>query len=383
MADTLLPSFVAYFQPLPDPRRQTQNTKHLLVDVLLITLCGVIAGCNSVVQIGEYARRKEAWLKTFLRLPGGVPSHDTIARVLALLDPGAFEACFVRWVQDLHVATDGEIVAIDGKTLRRSFDRASGQAALHLVSAWAKANGLVLGQVAVDAKSNEITAIPELLRRLELAGAIVTIDALGCQKEIAAQIRAGDADYVLALKENQPTLYADVERVFVEGLEDDFAGLEHRACRTVERGHGRTEERYYHVVGVPPEVAQRHPEWKDLETLGMVYSERQVHGGAASSEVRFYVSSLKPRVKQFAAAVRSHWGVENSCHWVLDVTFREDESRMRSGHAAQNMGALRRLALSLLRREPTHLSLAAKRLAAGWDDNLMMQVLTAGKTSSA
>jgi predicted transposase YbfD/YdcC len=380
MTDTPMPAFVAYFQPLPDPRRQNRNTKHLLVDVLLITLCGVLAGCNSVVQIGEYARRKEAWLRTFLRLPGGVPSHDTIARVLALLAPAAFEACFVRWVQDLQAATDGHIVAIDGKTLRGSFDRASGQAALHLVSAWATANGLTLGQVAVDAKSNEITAIPELVRRLELTGAIVTIDAMGCQKEIAAQIRAREADYVLALKENHPTLYADVQQVFLDGLEDDFAGQEHRRWRTVERGHGRTEERTYHVVAAPPELLARHPDGPGLRTLGMVFSERQVHGGAASAEVRYYLSSLPPRVKRFAAAARGHWGIENGCHWVLDVAFREDDSRLHAGHAAQNLGALRRLALNLLRSEPTPLSLVAKRLAVGWDDDFMMQVLTAGGT---
>jgi predicted transposase YbfD/YdcC len=271
----------------------------------------------------------------------------------------------------------GKLVAIDGKALRHSFDTAKGKSAIHLVSAWASANHLLLGQVAVSDKSNEITAIPELLRLLDLQGALVTIDAMGCQRQIAAEVVAAGGDYVLAVKENQPTLYADVERVFLDGLEDDFAGREHRHHHTTDQAHGRTEQRYYHLVAVPAELAARHAGFAGLRTLGMVYSERQVGDGPAVGETRFYISSLPLRVKAFAKAVRGHWSIENNLHWVLDVAFREDASRVRKDHAPENLGLVRRIALSLLKRAPTpkRVGIACKRKQAGWNDAFLAQAL--------
>jgi predicted transposase YbfD/YdcC len=304
-----------------------------------------------------------------------------LGRVFALLDPTAFRDGFLTWVGALVEATAGRLIAIDGKTLRHSFDTAAGKGALHLVSAWATANCLVLGQQAVDSKSNEITAIPELLRVLDVTGAVVTIDALGCQKEIAVQIRAGGGDYVLALKENQPTLYDEVQQLFLDGLEDDFAGLDYRYRETHQTGHGRTEARYYHVLAVPEELARRYPDWEGLRSLGMVLSERQEGGAEATCETRFFIRSLRPKVRQFAAAVRGHWGIENSLHWVLDVSFREDDSRLRKDHGPENLALIRRLVASLLQNEGTAKGgIACKRKQAGWDDDYLLQVLGANLT---
>jgi predicted transposase YbfD/YdcC len=275
-------------------------------------------------------------------------------------------------------ATAGRVIAVDGKALRHSFDTADGKGPLHLVSAWATANRLLLGQQAVDSKSNEITAIPELLKILELAGAIVTIDALGCQKGIAAQILAAGADYVLAVKDNQPTLHDDVRQVFREGLENDFANCEHYYYRTVDEDHGRIETRHYHVVPVPEQLAERHPEWQGLRSLGMVFSERQVGCQEPSFETRFFINSLPPRVRTFARAVRSHWGIENVLHWVLDISFREDESRLRKDHGPENLGLIRRLAASLLHQETSaKVGTACKRKQAGWDNEYLLKVLSA------
>jgi len=311
-------------------------------------------------------------------LPNGIPSHDTIGRVFAVLDPAAFQRCFLSWVGAVAEASDGRIVAIDGKTLRRSFDTAAGRGALHLVSAWATENQLLLGQQAVDAKSNEITAIPELLRILDVTGAIVTIDAMGCQKEIATQIHQAGGAYVLALKENHEKLYHEVAQLFVDGLEDDFVGIEHRYHHTRDSNHGRTEDRHYHVVAVPDGLRAKHPGWEGLRSLGMVFSERQVGTAEATCETRFYLSSLPPKVKQFARAVRGHWGIENGLHWILDVSFREDDSRLRKDHGPENFALVRRLAASLLKNETTATSgVASKRKEAGWDNGYLLQVLAA------
>ena len=370
-------SLLAHFTELPDPRIE-RSRLHDLLDIIALTICAVLAGADNWAEVERYGRRKYDWLKTFLALPNGIPSHDTIGRVFALLDPTAFQSCFLGWVGTVAEASDGRIVAIDGKTLRRSFDTAAGQGALHLVSAWATENQLLLGQQAVDTKSNEITAIPELLRILDLTGALVTIDALGCQKDIAAQIHQAGGDYVLALKENHETLYNEVEQLFLEGLENEFAGLAHRYHHTRDIDHGRTEDRHYHIVGVPEELVARHPGWEGWRSVGMVFSERQVGAAEATGETRFYLSSLPPKVKQFGRAVRGHWGIENGLHWVLDVSFREDDSRLRKDHGPENFALLRRLAASLLKNESTANSgVASKRKEAGWDNNYLLQVLAA------
>lgn len=364
------------FADLHDPRRE-HNRLHKLWDIIALTICGVIAGADSFVDVASYGEEKQEFLETFLELPNGVPSHDTIGRVFSLLDPTAFQSCFLTWVGALVEATDGRVIAVDGKTLRHSFDNAKGKGALHLVSAWASENRLLLGQRAVDEKSNEITAIPELLKVLDLTGAIVTIDAMGCQKEIATVIDARGGDYVLALKENHEQLHGEVAQLFCEGLDDDFANQEHYYHRTSEKGHGRKETRHYHIVPAPPELLQRHPGWAGLRTLGMVFSERQVGKAEPSCETRFFLSSLRPKVRTLARAVRSHWGIENSLHWVLDVSFREDESRLRKDHGPENLALLRRMTASLLQKEATKVGVACKRKKAGWSNDYLVHVLSA------
>jgi predicted transposase YbfD/YdcC len=363
------------FADLPDPRRE-HGRLHNLWDLIALTICAVVAGADSWVEVAQYGHDKRPWLQTFLELPHGIPSHDTLGRVFARLDPAAFRQGFLHWVGALVEATDGRLVAVDGKTLRHSFDTAAGQGALHLISAWASENHLLLGQPAVDPASNEITAIPELLKILDLAGAIVTIDAIGCQKEIAAQIHAAGGDYVLALKENQETLYDDVRQVFLDGLEEDFAGIEHHSYRTADDGHGRVETRHYHVVPVPEGLAQRHAGWAGLRTLGMVFSERQVGTAEATCETRFFISRLPAKVKTLGRAVRGHWGIENALHGVLDVSFREDDSRLRKDHGPENLALVRRLAASLLQRERSAPGgVASKRKHAGWNNDYLLQVL--------
>jgi predicted transposase YbfD/YdcC len=373
------PSVCRFFADLPDPRRETKNKLHLLIDILVIALCATIAGCESAVEMAEYGRQKEAWFRRLLRLPNGIPAHDTFSRVFAALHPGKFHACFVQWVQALHEATAGQVVAIDGKTLRRSFDRGDGLKPLHVVSAWAAENHLVLGEVAVDSKSNEITAIPKLLELLELTGAIVTVDAMGCQKEIAEQIREAGADYVLAVKDNQPHLHEDLSRHFEHVLEEAETLPRSQYYHTQETNRGRREERFYYATPVPDDL--RNPEaWRDLASVGWVVSLTE-RDGKETCEVRGYLSSLRPHAKRLAKAVRQHWGIENSQHWVLDVVFNEDQCRARAGHEPENLAILRRLALNLLNREATPMpSLRVKGRAAGWNDGLMLQILTAGTT---
>jgi predicted transposase YbfD/YdcC len=365
------------FAEVPDPRREHLRL-HRLWDIIAITICAVVANADSWVEVARYGVRKLPWLRTFLELPNGIPSHDTFNRVFALLAPAALQEGFRHWMEALVEATAGRLVAIDGKALRHSFDTADGKGPLHLVSAWATANRLMLGQYAVDGKSNEITAIPELVKMLDLSGAIVTIDAMGCQKAIAAELDDAGADYVLALKANQETLYADVQQLFLDGLEDDFAGTEHHEYQTVDEGHGRVETRTYHVVPVPEELAQRHADWQGLRSFGMVFSECRVGQEEATCETRFFINSLRPRVKTFARAVRGHWGIENSLHWVLDISFREDECRLRKDHGPENLALLRRLAASLLHNEGTSKGgVACKRKEAGWDNDYLLEVLGA------
>jgi predicted transposase YbfD/YdcC len=349
---------VAAVAAVPDPRRQCKNLRHRLLDVLVIGFCGVLCGCDDFVEIEEFGRAKEPFFRRFLELPHGIPSHDTFRRVFQAVCPQALQGCLISWFQGLRqtaAPAADEVVAIDGKTLRRTFDRAPGLGALHLVSAWATANGLTLGQVAVDAKSNEITAIPRLIELLDLKDCIVTIDTAGCQKDIAAAIVAQDADYVLALKDNQPTLAAQVATYFLEQAEAGNSGV--RCHRQVEAGHGRTETRETFVARAPAEVRATGA-WAGLATVVMVLRHCIDHAtGKASDEVRYYLSSLPARARRLADAVRRHWGIENGLHWVLDVAFNEDRLRVRDRNAIENIALCNRLAVSLLRQDGTVLLL--------------------------
>jgi len=377
-------SIQEHFRDLKDPR--IERTKlHALLDIVTIALCAVIAGAETWSGIAEFGRAKRAWLKTFLALPNGIPSADTFRRVLSRLNPHEFQRCCVEWLRTLAEASVGEapeikLVHIDGKTARRSFDRAKGGSPLHLVSAWASQQRLFLGQEAVEAESNEITAIPRLLELLELAGAIVTIDAIGCQQEIARQIREAGADYVLALKGNQHSLHERVRDYFDRIEAHEAQGVKFRCHSTFEEGHGRTERRIYLTA---PAAASIDPErrWQGLRSVGMVISER-TQGGATSIERRYYLSSLPSRPRRFAQAVRRHWSVENALHWSLDVSFREDDSRIREGRGQENFALLRRIALSVLKRDTrTRPGIAIKRQRAGWDNDYLLQLLL-GHTSN-
>ena len=367
-----------HFAALPDPRIDRAK-RHELLDLLTVALCAVICGADSWVEVELFGNSKLAWFRTFLSLPNGIPSHDTFGRVFARLDPARFEACFLAWIQGIARRTVGEVIAIDGKTLRRSHDRSAGKAALDLVSAWATTNRLVLGQLAVSAGSNEITAIPELLQVLALDGCIVSIDAIGCQTAIAQTIVERGADYVLSLKANQPTLHDAVETYFAEVPRDGVRPATQELLRTVDGEHGRIEIRRYWVASDPALLAYLNPVgvWPKLTSVGMVERERRVVGGKTSRERSYYLTSLPAQVKPFARAVRGRWGIENQLHWVLDIAFREDECRVRAGHAAENFAVLRHIALTLLRQETTaRCGTKAKRLKAGWDHPYLLKVLT-------
>lgn len=364
--------FTPFFVNITDPRLDRMK-RHSLLDILILAVCATVGGANGWADIERFAKAKREFFEDFLDLPNGIPSHDTFGRVFSLLDPAALLESVQAWLGALCTRAAGEIVAIDGKTLRRSLDTAAGQNPLHLVSAWATEARLVLGQVAVDAKSNEITAIPVLLKLLDLEGSIVTIDAMGCQKEIAAAIRAQKADYVLALKDNQPTAHQLVHETFIAHADADYADPSVRRLKTVERSHGRKETREYVVAAAPKELQGQ---WKDLRSIGVVFRTREI-GDEVTEEVVYYLSSLPPKVKLFAQAVRGHWGIENRLHWSLDVTFAEDQSRVRKGHGPANLGMIRRLALSILQKDTSRKdSLRGKRLAAGWDEEFLLQVIT-------
>jgi predicted transposase YbfD/YdcC len=366
--------FAPFFENLSDPRME-RTKRHSLLDIIILAVCATLGNADGWADIERFGKAKIDFFRTFLELPNGIPSHDTFGRVFGLLDPAPLMACIQQWLDALGAAVAGEIVAIDGKTLRGSFDTAAGKNPLHLVSAWACEARLTLGQVAVDAKSNEITAIPLLLELLDIKDCIVTIDAMGCQKEIAAAIRGREADYVLAVKDNQPSLHDAVHEAFMAHAEDDFTDPTLKRITTVERGHGRDERREYFIAEAPAALV-RSKEWVGVQSIGMV-SRIRVVNGVEQDEIVYYISSLAPKVKRFAKAVRGHWGIENRLHWSLDVTFAEDASRVRKDHSPLNLSMLRRLALSILRKDTSLKdSLRGKRLRAGWDDEVLLKILT-------
>jgi predicted transposase YbfD/YdcC len=368
-------SITHHFANLTDPRLR-RCRRHQLLDIIAITICGVICGCKSWEEIAVYGRNKADWLQTFLELPNGIPSKDTFRRMFARIKPAAFQACFRSWMQALATTLGVRQIAIDGKTLRRSHDRGAGKAALHLVSAWATANHLTLGQVAVSDKSNEITAIPQLLELLDLAGAVVTIDAMGCQKEIARQIREGGGHYVLAVKNNQERLMEDVQACFAAALEKSVGASDYSYHETVERSHGRIESRQYFTIEKPSGIRDQDL-WKDLRTISMVVSERQVVGGEATSEIRYYIGSKLGKAKEYGRYIRGHWGIENSLHWVLDMVFDEDRSRLRKDHGQENLALLRRLAVSVLKNAKScQGSIRSKQLQAMLDDKVLEDMLS-------
>ena len=373
---------IEHFEAITDPR-VNRTKEHALIDVLVIAVCTMLCGGETFNDMEDFGKAKEDWFRTFLTLPNGIPSHDTFNRVFAALDPKEFLECFLRWTQSLRRAVPQEIVALDGKALRRAMNQ--NQSVKYVVSAWAESNNLVLGQLKVSDKSNEITAVPELLRVLELSGCIVTLDAMGCQKKIAREIIEADADYVLALKGNQETVHEEVksflDATIVEaqavrpvGAKAPKAAATLAHVQTVEKDHGRLETRdYYQSDGLTwfADLAK----WEGLKSVGMVESQREING-VKTVERRYYLSSLPLNVELFARAVRSHWGVENKLHWVMDVCFHEDQSRARTGHAAENLATLRRLALNLLKTETTKKrGIKGKQLNASWDHSYLLRLL--------
>lgn len=386
MAKTLqvcLDEVVGYFDELEDPR-STINQKHPLVSVVVIAMMAVLAGAGGPTAIAKWAALKAEFLLKVLKLPHGIPRKDVFRRVLSLLQPDAFQRCFASWLQSLREqaaaasGVDRPILAVDGKTARRSHDRQHGLGALHSVSVWASEYGLSLGQVACAEKSNEITAIPELLRLVDIQGTIITIDAMGTQKAIAAQIVASGADYVLALKGNQETLHQQIIDYLEEHGQNDFADVQARRHHTCEKGHGREEIRRYIQMPVPKELRGLEA-WKGLKSIGMA-TLLCTRNGQETLETRYYISSLEVSVKLFAHAIRSHWAIENSCHWSLDMTYREDESRLRQPHLRENFAWLNRFTLSLLKQHPGKDSVAMKRCSCGWSDDFLLEVVT-GTTS--
>jgi predicted transposase YbfD/YdcC len=370
------PTIKEHFSALKDPR-DPDKREHKLLYIIVITICAVICGADGFTEIEDYGKAKREWLEGFLELPNGIPSHDTFGRVFSLINPGSFQECFQSWINTVASITAGEVIAVDGKTLRRSHDRTSNKAAIHMVSAWANKNRLTIGQIKTEEKSNEITAIPELLRILEIEGCIVTIDAMGCQKKIASTIIGKGADYVFALKDNQKNLYEDVKLYFEEAIQTDIEDYDIETRETIEKGHGRIETRYCYTCSEINWLEEKR-KWPGLQTIVRIDSKRKIDE-KTKPETRYYITSLETTPQKILEIIRDHWGIENSHHWVLDVAFREDDSRIRKGYAAENFSAVRTIAANLLRQEATSKrGIKGKRLKAGWDNDYLQKVLNSG-----
>lgn len=364
-----------YFGTLRDPRA-SHSIEHKLIDILVITICGTLCGADDWEAIAEYGRTKQDWLQTFLELPNGIPSSDTFNRLFARLKPEELQKCFIGWMQAVHQATAGELVNIDGKTLRGAKEARNSRSLIHMVSVWSASQHLVLGQKKVNEKSNEITAIPALLELLALRGCLVSIDAMGCQTEIAKVIISQGADYVLALKGNQGNLHTDVTQLFTSAQAQEFKNIEHQFYSTVEKGHGRVETRRYWMMG-NTEFLLGAENWVGLKSIGLVESQRKING-TVTIEQRYYLLSIESDVQRFAQAVRSHWSIENQLHWILDVGFAEDASQGCQGYSAENLAVVRHVGINLLSRDKkSKVGVKTRRLKAGWDDNYLKDVLSA------
>ena len=373
-------SILDYFKDLEDPRSHI-NQRHLLGDLIVICVAAVLAGADGPKAIGIWARANECWLRKHLALPNGIPSHDTIGRLLASLRPLAFQECFQMWLRSVQDSNDSQLdntIAIDGKALRRSHDEKNKLGPLFLVSAWSAQYGMSLGQLATENKSNEITAIPELIDLIDVKKAIVTIDAAGCQRSIADKIIEGGGDYVLALKGNQGSLYENVCHWMIEQWDNGLSGVKARIYQKKAKAHGRDESYTYYQFEVPQDFPGRE-KWRNLRTVGFAIRTTN-NQGKEKGDIRYFISSLPIGVKRFANAVRSHWGIENSLHWCLDVTFREDESRVRNRLAADNLAWLKRFAISLLKQQKDKESIAMRRRMAGWNTDYLSQILVIRST---
>ena len=369
-------SIGSHFESLTDPRH-TRNRRHMLVDIMVIAVCAIMCGCDGPTAMHRWAVERYDWLHQFLELPNGIPSRDCIRRLLLAVKPEAFQRCFQNWIAQAMVCDDNgpkRLVAIDGKTCRGSHDAGKNLGPLHIVSAWASEEGIALGQVATDAKSNEITAIPELLKQIDLVNTIVTIDAMGCQKHIVEQIKAGRGDCVITVKDNQRKLYDAIASFFEKQIERDFEDIQYRVHETHDEGHGRIDERSYYITRTPRDFAPA-AAWPKVKAIGYAMRWTQHADGRETSEVRYYISTCYLSGKRFAEAVRGHWGIE-SMHWVLDVTFREDDSRTRERTLGNNLSWLRRFAVSLLKRHPVENSIRGKMLRCAYNPAFLAEVLT-------